>query len=171
MEEWVPNIEDTFAQIGLQLLLTQDVELYISKLIGLVFPKDQPSKSELDKLDEKTLGALKNELKKRVEIDEQFLDLLTDFVDKRNLFVHNLNRQGWFDMSSQEGINSIWNFLGEYSCFLDEVRNVVLAAIVLHGENLGDPSSKYIFTDTSDEFLIKIRSYYPKSKAAFKNNL
>ena len=123
MKKFNPDIEDTFAQIGCQLLLTQEVEYYISNLIGLVFPKNRPSRYELDKLNKKTLGALKHELIKRVEIDENFLEYLVEFVDKRNLFVHNLNKQDWFNMYSQEGRDSIWNFLGEYFYILRRSQN------------------------------------------------
>lgn len=172
MKDFLPDMEDTFAQIGCQLLLTQDVEYYISNLIGLVFPKDQPSRSDLDKLDKKTLGVLKKELAKRVEVDEGFLEFLNEFIDKRNIFVHNLNKQDWYDIYTQEGRNEIWNFLGEYFYLLEEVKNVVLATILLSDDKSEKPTTEYQNDKIiSNEFINKLKTYYPKSKVAFKTTL
>lgn len=166
--EIIPEVEEIYAQIGCQLLLTQEVEHYISVLIGIVF-SDQPSLNELTRLEKKTLGALKKELLKKADIDTNFLDTLEKFIDLRNLFVHNLNKQKWFDINSQSGRDAIWNYLIEYGSFFAEVHNVVLAKLSIYGEEIGLPIDDFQDgTEFTERYITMIKQYYPKSRLAFK---
>lgn len=168
MDKWIPSEEETFAQIGLLLLLTQQVEHTTSSLIGIVYPEQKPSWEELEKLGKQTLGALLRKLKERVDMDPRFQGLFEHFLEGRNIFVHNLNQQSWFDMRTEAGRDKIWNFLETYQKCLGEVYLVVGAATFKNYDELGGP--KTVFHDKLSEtgFLQLLQSYYPKAAMAFK---
>jgi hypothetical protein len=168
VKRWIPSKEETAAQIGYMLLLTQDAELAIATLIGTVYPHEKPTWEEVEKLNAKTLGGLIAKLKERVEMPEAFVGLLEGFLKHRNLFVHNLRKQTWFDMSSEEGRDEIWKFLESYSKYLEEVLLVVNAALFKSMEDSGMPETKYHKQLEATGFLGMIKGYYPKSRIAFK---
>jgi hypothetical protein len=168
-EKWIPSKEETFAQIGLLLLLTQDVEFVTTRLLGLVYPNGAPSAEELEKLSKETLGALIRKLKTRVELDETFQGMVEHFVEGRNIFVHRLRHQSWFDLESEKGRDEVWNFLEPYQKSLTEIYMVVNAALFKHSKKIGVPEGKYHQQLRETGFLQEIEQYDRKSEIAFRN--
>lgn len=168
MDQWIPSEEETFAQIGCLLLLTQQVEHVTSRLIGIVYPNGAPSWEELEALERKTLGSLTRTLKERVDIHPTFEGLLEHFVEGRNLFVHRLNTQPWFDMHSEVGRDEIWKFLESYQKLLDEILLVVTSAVFKHAETAGMPETKWHEELRRTGFLQEIKKYDLRSQFAFR---
>jgi hypothetical protein len=169
MKKWIPSEDETSSCIGQLLLMTQATERSISTLIGIIYPDGRPSWQEIGKLNKNTLGALIAKLKERIEMNDAFVRLLDEFLKERNMFVHNLKKQSWFDTNSEEGRDKIWTFLESYSKLLWEVLHVVTAAIFKHFEKIGMPETEYHRKLNQTGYLNLIKSYYPKSDAAFKS--
>ena len=168
MDQWIPSEEETFAQIGLLLLLTQQVEFVTSRLIGIAYPNGAPSWEELEALEHKTLGGLARTLKERVVIDPKFEGLLDHFVKGRNLFVHRLNTQPWFDTHSEAGRDEVWKFLENYQKLLKEIYLVVTSSVFKHVEDAGMPETKWHEELRRTGFLQEIKKYDSRSKIVFR---
>ena len=166
MKKWIPSEEETIKSIGYLLLLTQDVEHSLITLIGIVYPDGKPTWDEIAKLNKQTLGTLILKLKKRVEMPDTFVGLLESFLEDRNLFVHRLSEQSWFDMHSESGRDAIWNFFETYQKFLIEILHVIYAAL-FKSTNMGMPETEYHKLLEKTGFLGEIKSYYSKSEIAF----
>jgi len=88
--------QEVLVAMGVAVLLLQTTERVIRLCMTLVLQKDQPL--TLEKLQQqeesernKTLGYFLSELRKRVDLDQHFDQLLKDFLKNRNDFIHNLN--------------------------------------------------------------------------------
>lgn len=168
LENPKPSEQETFEQIGCLLWLTQDVELAISFLLGLVYPNGKPSWEELEKFGKKTLGQLVRDLNERVEVDERFQKLLESFVKNRNLFVHRLSHERGFSVENAEGRQRLWVFFGAYTGILEEILLVASAAIFRHAEQQNWPT----FVDRSRlpdaGFLERLHHAKQRSAVAFR---
>ncbi len=169
MKKDIPSQDETFCQIALLFLMTQEAEHSISTLIGIVYPKEKPSLEEIAKLDENTLGQLIKKLKERVHMNDTFVKFLTVFLEGRNIFVHKLYRQEWFDTNTEEGRDAIWNFLDTYGKYLWEVYHIAKAAIFKHTESIGMPETEYDKKIKETGYLDLIKSYYSRADFAFKS--
>ena len=167
MKKWIPSREETAAQIGYLLLITQDAEHSIITLIGTVYPNGKPTWDEIEKLNKGTLGRLIKQLKERVEMPDAFVSLLEGFLEHRNLFVHRLREQSWFDLHSENGRDKIWDFIESYSKHLTEVLTVVQAALFKNMEEIGMPETPYHKELEKTGYLNYIKSYYQKAQIAF----
>jgi len=168
VKKWIPSQEETAAQIGYLLLLTQDAEHSIVTLIGTMYPEGKPTWEEIEKLNKETLGKLIVKLKERVEMPDAFIGLLEGFLEHRNLFVHRLGQQSWFSLNSESGRDKIWDFIESYSKFLTEAHRVVQAALFKDMEDKGMPETKYHKELEKSGYLKEIKSYYQKSQVAFR---
>ena len=169
MKKDIPSQDETFCQIALLFLMTQDTEHCISSLIGMIYPEEKPSWEEIAKLDKNTLGALIKKLKERVDMHDSFVGLLETFLEKRNLFVHKLSSQEWFDTNTEPGRDKIWDFLESYQESLWEIYYVVNAAIFKHSESIGMPQTEFHKQLGETGSLDLIKSYYSKADFAFKS--
>jgi len=141
MKQCIPSKEQTYEQLGLLLLLTQDVERRLATLIGTVYPKGPPTWEELSALKRSTLGGLLRKLKERVEIEPTFEDRLKRFLEGRNLFAHRLHHEPWFDLESEPGRDAVWRFIERYSNLLQDITLVVTSAIFSQMKAAGMPET------------------------------
>jgi len=168
MKKDIPSQDETFCQIALLFLMTQETEYCISSLIGTIYPEGNPSWEEIEKLEKNTLGQLINKLKERADMNDKFIRLLTVFLEGRNIFIHKLYRQEWFDTNTEEGRDAIWDFLVTYQKILWDVNHIASAAIFKHTESIGMPESEYQKKMKETGYLDLIKSYYTKADFAFK---
>ncbi len=98
------SIKTAFFVMGYCLYHVQAVELTLKSCLTTSFAL-QDLESEDRELRKKSLGILLNQLRKRVDIDEDLEDLFAVFVEERNLFVHHLLRQ--FQMDKLEGLTAM----------------------------------------------------------------
>jgi hypothetical protein len=94
---------------------------------------------------------------------------ITLFLEGRNIFIHNLYRQEWFDTNTEEGRDAIWNFLETYQRCLWEVYHIANAAIFKHNEIIGMPETEYDKKIKETGYLDLIKSYYSRADFAFKS--
>jgi hypothetical protein len=165
----IPGEEETLAQLGLLLLITQQTEEHFSHLLRVVFKDGIITHEDFFGPDKRTLGGLITDLRKRMEVEEAFDGLLTTFLEQRNLFAHNLVRQEWFDMHTEEGRREVWNFIAAYYWNLEHVYCVCVAYSIKMGEMCGAGDSIYLDKMNESGFLPYLkREFYPRLGAMIK---
>ncbi|TKV76739.1 hypothetical protein [Rhizobium sp. AU243] len=126
------SIEDqNLWTIGMLVVTMQTTERLINMCLRFAFPEGGVNTIEtLTKAEESyrkaTLGRLVELMKKRVDLDEDFDQVLAAFVLDRNTLIHDLNRAGGFDRSSPESMQKISSFLSN----LVENMNLVTRVFV-----------------------------------------
>ena len=155
--------------MGMLLISTQAAEFYLSFALRVVFKEEALTIDDFSRKDKKTLGMMIHELRKRFELDPSFDDLLRGFLEQRNIFVHELRHQEWFDLDSKEGVDLLWQFLGNYQRNLEQVANTFVAYAMKLVEEYGVPMSaeKRLITESGYLPYLKER-YYPLLSAAIK---
>lgn len=100
--------ERVLIEIGKALLLCQVVEQRLNILVHYVFRDSSLSAIEIlrDTRRKHTLGPLIEKLSKRVIVHPDFDALLSDFLEHRNTFIHNLIRLPEFELESESGRES-----------------------------------------------------------------
>lgn len=103
-----PNINDIYSLMGFTLEYIQVVEKTIKTITTYVFQEDGDLTLEKLKLIErneqkKALGYFFGKLKERVELDPSVENLLSDFLSRRNDFIHNQYKVPGWDLHSSEG--------------------------------------------------------------------
>jgi hypothetical protein len=167
--DFQPTRHDTFALIGTLLLLTQDTEDRISLVLRVVFKNSTLTAEDFVRKDKKTLGQLVHEIRHTMNVDESFEGLLITFVEQRNLFVHQLQSQTWFNLESNEGINRVWEALGRYMHNLEQVSLTFNAYWMRFAESTGAPRDESWTKLEQSGFLPHLRdAYYPKLGFALK---
>src|SRR3954469_743209 len=95
--------EDAWTRIGLLLGLLQHAEHAINVSLSWVFT-DQPVALEQiaffeSSRQKKTLGALLQALRERINVDDDFDSFLTAFLQDRNRFVHRVFTEPGYDIN------------------------------------------------------------------------
>ena len=75
----------------------------------------------------KTLGQLLKALRDAVEIEPEFDGRLRDYLKKRNLFIHGLFLDEYFDFNTEEGRERIETFLDDIYGDVEYLRTVFTA--------------------------------------------
>jgi hypothetical protein len=167
--DFQPTRHDTFALIGTLLLLTQDTEEKIALALRVVFKNGIITAEDFVRKDKKTLGQLVREIRHKMHVDKSFEGLLLAFVEQRNLFVHHLQSQAWFDVESTAGINQVWQALGKYMHNLEQVALTFNAYWMRFAEITGTPKGEWWAKLEESGFLPHLRKvYYPKLGFALK---
>jgi hypothetical protein len=158
-----PTAEDTHALIGKLLVLTQDTEEQLSWVLRIVFKDGVITAEDLERKDKKTLGRLVQELRTKMQVEQSFEKLLLIFVEQRNLFIHKLRSQAWFDLSSNENINQVWHILGKYMANLEQIALTFTAYITRFADQVGAPKDQSWDQLERSGFLRHLREvYYPR---------
>jgi hypothetical protein len=91
------------------------------------------------------------------------------FVEQRNLFIHELRYQEWFNLNSQKNINRVWEALGRYMHNLEQVALTFTAYCTRFAEDIKTPKNEHWRKLEASGFLPHLRDiYYPKLGYALK---
>jgi len=101
------------SRIGNVLIIIQKMEALLkASIIASLGSSDADNKlSKILNEDKLTLGMLLQQMKLRVELPDTFSATLIEFLHLRNLFIHKLFLQDWFDLKTSEGLITIEKFL------------------------------------------------------------
>jgi len=164
-----PSVDDTLALVGKLLLLTQMTEERISDVLRVVFKEGILTAEDFVRKDKRTLGQLVSEIRQKMQVHKEFEGLLLVFVEQRNLFVHQLHSQKWFNLGSTEGINTAWDALGQYLFNLEQVSLTFTAYWMRFAEKAAVPKTGWWEKLEQSGFLPHLREfYYPKLGYALK---
>lgn len=101
--------------IGTCLLLVQTVERVIAFTLTFVLQRPNMTVRQLLEQAEKertrTIGFFLRELRRRADIRPDFDQVLVEFLEKRNTFVHDLSEVPGWDLTSPEGCSVAKQFL------------------------------------------------------------
>ncbi|MAO65318.1 MAG: hypothetical protein CL666_09995 [Balneola sp.] len=123
------------AKIGETLLLLQKIEALLrASLYGVGNTKDTKLAKLLDR-DHQTMGMLINGMKRQVELPEDFATTLDHLLRDRNILVHELFLQNWFDLKSESGLKQTNLFLNQIIENASVVLRIVIAFVLSIEEN------------------------------------
>ena len=90
--------------VGETMLVLQKVERFLAiVLMNMATPAEADGKLAKALLrDKETMGRLLEHFSARTELPEDFARVLESLLRDRNVFVHNLFMQPWFDLNTQE---------------------------------------------------------------------
>jgi len=153
--------EEVFATIGATLLVIQQFELLVERSLKLIYSdRADQTFEKIFAEDKRSLGILISDVRKKTNMAEDADNLLKGLLEDRNLFVHRLCHQDWFDAYTEEGRDAFWSFMGTFTPKL-HLGNMLFSAILFrHAEQSGvDPA----FFDQlrNHEFYLEVRRYYP----------
>ena len=169
MKKYIPSEDETLIHIAHLFLMTQQTEHSLSSFIGTIYPKEKPSWEEIAVLGKDTLGGLIKKLKVRADMDERFVRLLEVFLEGRNIFVHKLTEQEWFDTTTENGRDKIWGFLETYQKCLEEIYHIATVTILERTEKIGIPEMESLHKKLKETgYFDVIRSYSNRARMAFK---
>ena len=168
--EFDPKEEEILAQIGLILILVQDLEYILLHDLRLVFGDDKIiSIEELFSSDRRTLGAFVTKLKQSVELEKGFERLLDDLVKERNIFVHRLRQQSWFHLEIPEGRKATLRFLFNFFNKLEVATKIFQAFAIKQAKDCRMPETPQERTLRAMGFMDELESkYFPKLPALVK---
>ena len=126
--------EKILISMGITLLLLQTTEKAINFCMTFVFQKESPltlEKLEKQEIEEqkKTLGYFLAELRKRADLDPKFDQMLRDFLDRRNIFIHQLSEVRGLDFSTPEGRQIAEQFIGKLAGLTQSVFYIFVGFI------------------------------------------
>lgn len=105
--------EFTVTQIGETLLILQKVDRFLAAILMNMASANEADQ-KLEKIllrDKETLGQLMAHFKNRVTLPATFAADFEALLEDRNIFVHNLFMQPWFDLNTAGGCERIGQFI------------------------------------------------------------
>lgn len=125
---------DVCALIGLTLVELQGVEKLLRSCVGVVF--QDADGNPLDDLRDpkrrrKTLGYFLTVLRRKATIDPTFDEVLSNFLERRNQFVHDLLGNKLLRLTSADGRRHIRMFLDRLRSEMDIVGKVMMGALMV----------------------------------------
>lgn len=103
-----PNTEDIYSLIGFALTYIQSVEKSISFVTTYVLQDEPLTMVNLNSINakerKKTLGFFIKKIQKTTSLAPPLENLLSDYLNNRNDFIHNHNQISGWDLDTEEGI-------------------------------------------------------------------
>jgi hypothetical protein len=141
----------TVLRIGEIVLLLQKVEKHLYYCLKATSDDASKSLKKLLSGDKATLGQLATEMKLNVELSESFKVTLTNFVEKRNMLIHNISFQDWFDLFTDSGRDTVDRYLFDLLDHAKECLRISMA--YLFSTYSGDPN---IFKDIDTKKFLEV---------------
>jgi hypothetical protein len=119
-------------RMGFALLITQTTEKLISTCLAYALPESGSvtlESLEKDNNRKKTLGQFIVELRKRVDIDDQFDKVLSEFLDKRNVLIHRIDDVPGWSLHNEEGLKVARLFVDRVIMLNESVLNVFMSLL------------------------------------------
>lgn len=123
--------ESTILELGETLLILQKVERFLAAvLMHMASPAAIDDKLEKALLrDKETLGQLLKYFGSRVELPPDFATQFEALLRDRNIFVHALFMQPWFDLNTQEGCTRLSEYTKTIRSYARTVTKVMMASL------------------------------------------
>ena len=114
------------------MLVLQKVERFLAiVLMNMATPAEPDGKLEKALLrDKQTMGQLMKHFADRTELPEHFALTFESLLQDRNVFVHNLFMQPWFDLNSEDGCLRLEGFMRNLRGSAKVAMNVMMASLI-----------------------------------------
>jgi hypothetical protein len=133
------------ARIGVALLQIQQTERVLKTctrhVLGRLGTTWEMIEAQGEVERNKTLGQLLVELRKRINVNPEFDDVLKSFLQDRNTFIHNLSKVPHFSLESDEGMKAGLDFISKLTQRAEHVRNVLAGLVRVIGDALNRDKS------------------------------
>lgn len=127
-----PKIRDNAVfMLGETLLIIQKFEqLLVAVLLNIVSNSDVDKKFEQALIrDKETLGKLLKYFATHAQLPEHFTDTFDGLLERRNVLVHKLFMEPWFDLKTEDGCARLQDFLREIRARAKVAVYVMMASI------------------------------------------
>ncbi len=126
--------ESTVTAIGETMIVLQKVERFLAAvLMHMAPPADAGAKLEKALLrDKQTLGRLLAHFGDRLNLPKNFAAELDALLRDRNIFIHNLFMQPWFDLNSPDGRARLDDFMREVRNRARTATKVMMASLTVN---------------------------------------
>lgn len=139
----------TVLMIGETLLVLQKFERFLAAVLMAATTPDEVD-SKLRKVllrDKETLGRLMVYFAARIELPTSFAKTFESLLERRNVFVHGLFMQTWFDLSTPAGRTQIEQFMAETRAAMKVALHVMIAASQPRKESNKDADDERRYID------------------------
>ena len=105
---------DVLVSLGMSLIATQTTERMMSLCLTHILQLDGPltlETLERAKTRRRTLGQVIEKMRDKIDLDERFDAILSEFLESRNLLAHRLSDVPGWGLNDAEGIASAHKFL------------------------------------------------------------
>jgi hypothetical protein len=156
--------DELLLMVGQIVLISQTTEKVIRLCLTFVIQEDAPltlEKLEFLELKEKkkTIGYFLSELRKRASLDEDFDQLLIEFLEKRNTLIHNVEDVPGWSLENSSGRIEARKFLGKLAFLTVEVLKIFTGLVRAWQNQVGIDTSDL---EIQSEFFSEIdRQYTP----------
>jgi hypothetical protein len=159
MKEDFPTEDDLLMHMGILLLNIQQFESLLLHALKQIYAESADLTAEkLYAEDKRTLGALMTDLRKRAVLEKDADALLESVLCDRNLFVHRLRHQKWFDLSTENGRQRTMEFFAPFFLNLLRATRLFIAIHVKHSDDIGFDSEVLRQIKADEKF--KVADYY-----------
>ncbi|MBD0389342.1 MAG: hypothetical protein ICV54_23290, partial [Nostoc sp. C3-bin3] len=158
--EYSDLLEQVFKQIGMNLLLLQQIERGLKFIIPFIsHPKAAPKniddiKKQKESVKAQTLGSLVNTFLESADCNDYFTEILKKIVDERNKLVHHFgDKQGLNILNTEESCKTCLTQLKEQhqeiTFFYKEIRLYMSTVLFFMKENYGEshPQLERLYND------------------------
>ncbi|MER8709130.1 hypothetical protein NKH49_26920 [Mesorhizobium sp. M1088] len=141
------QVEGILATIGTLVIFMQTAERVIATTLSLALP-ESPIQSvddltkETEANDKATLGALIKKLNRRVELDDDFAEVLEAFLIDRNALIHDVHRIPGFGLKTNVELAETSKFLRNLVENSQTVTRVFISLLVEWGAQIGSSLSQ-----------------------------
>lgn len=117
--------EAVLLEMGEMLLVVQHFE---QVLLAALLVDDAEATAEAVLLrDRSTLGALFKRFSQKVDLPSDFAHSFVEVLERRNIFVHRLFMEPWFELNSEEGLHRVHQYMRELRAHLKVALHVLIA--------------------------------------------
>jgi hypothetical protein len=166
----------TLAMVGETMLILQKVERFLAAvLMYMATPAEVNGRLTKALLrDRETLGRLMTYFSERTDLPSDFAVVLEALLRDRNVFVHNLFMQPWFDLNTSEGCARLEEFMRGMRSGAKVATKVMMASLLPHETDAARSPETQSYIDSvflrieatahpqvaarvSDEYIEKVR--------------
>jgi hypothetical protein len=134
--------DELLAHIGVLLMNVQQFEFLLLFALKLIYADQaELNAGKIFSEDKRTLGRLLKDLRKKTKIEASADELLEELLKERNMFVHHLIQQEWFDTSTESSRDRVMNNLAPFTERLSHAIRLFVAIHIEHGDSIGFESS------------------------------
>jgi len=154
--------QQILTSMGVTLILLQSTEKIINLCMTFVFQNSSRLTLEALELQQKeeqkkTLGYFLRELRKRADLAPEFDQLLRDFLNHRNTFIHKLSDLPGWDLDSPEGRQIAERFISKLTNLNQRVLGIFIGFLRAWERQVGMNTSVPL---GSEEFFAEIDRIY-----------
>ena len=159
--------------VGRLVFILQDTEQGIRFCESIVFnPKGDQISTDVFRSDKRSLGRLVEKLKQKTSLDADFQSTLEAFVNNRNILIHRVAEQPWWEARIQGQFAGAFTFLGQLMDQAEIVKLTFEAVIFDYMQNRFsiDETNEALEPFKKSGYLDAVKAHLEFSRDAIKKS-